>query len=45
MGLNWTNKQDLVDTILAADVNALAAAIIRKSIRKGACLHTCHRWR
>lgn len=28
MGLNWTNKQDLVDTILAADVNALAAAII-----------------
>lgn len=28
MGLNWTNKQDLIDTILAADVNALAAAII-----------------
>lgn len=28
MGLNWTNKQDLVDTILATDVNALAAAII-----------------
>ena len=42
MGLNWTNKQDLVDTILAADVNALAAAIIaleKASVKVHASTH------